>query len=330
MAKRMRFAGLALFCTLAGSSAALANDSEAEIAVGGLTLVESDSISLDTEDLFISEQEVRVRYEFTNTSSKDITTLVAFPLPDLPTGDQEAGQMVDYRARLEFKTKVNGKPVQLDHVEQAFLNGKDISNRLRAAGLPLNADHPDFNAIINRMNPAARQALVSDRVIVADGSDGNPVWGPLWTLRTTVTRQQTFPAKATITVEHRYVPLLGGSVAGALEPEYRKEEWGQSQIKRYCIESSWLKVFDRERERRRTAELPGYSERWLGYILSSGANWKGPIKDFRMVIDKGNAASLVSFCADGVKKISPTQFEVRKTNYEPREDVEILIIRWGE
>ena len=52
------------------------------------------------------------------------------------------------------------------------------------------------------------------------------------------------------------------------------------------------------------------------------------IKDFRMVVDKGKADSLVSFCAEGVKKISRTQFEVRKTDFEPVQDVDVLVVGW--
>ena len=45
-----------------------------------------------------------------------------------------------------------------------------------------------------------------------------------------------------------------------------------------------------------------------------------------MVVDKGAAANIVSFCADGVRKISPTQFEVRHTDFTPTRDVSILIL----
>ena len=69
------------------------------------------------------------------------------------------------------------------------------------------------------------------------------------------------------------------------------------------------------------------TEQRIEYILSSGANWKAPIGDFRMVVDKGDAANLISFCGEGVRKISPTQFEVRHTNFTPSGDVSILILK---
>jgi hypothetical protein len=78
-----------------------------------------------------------------------------------------------------------------------------------------------------------------------------------------------------------------------------------------------------------SGEAP-YSEVWLSYILKSGANWKGPIHQFRLVIDKGSADSLVSLCMPGLRKISPTQFEVRKTDFNPVRDLDIMIVEFAK
>ncbi|NLH79937.1 MAG: DUF4424 family protein, partial [Phyllobacteriaceae bacterium] len=43
--------------------------------------------------------------------------------------------------------------------------------------------------------------------------------------------------------------------------------------------------------------------------------------------DKGDTKNLVSFCADGVKKIAPTQFEVRAQNFTPTKDLSVLIVK---
>lgn len=45
------------------------------------------------------------------------------------------------------------------------------------------------------------------------------------------------------------------------------------------------------------------------------------------MVDKGDPQNLVSFCAEGVKKVSATQFEVRKKNYVPSRDLDVLILR---
>ena len=149
-------------------------------------------------------------------------------------------------------------------------------------------------------------------------------------MRTSITRTQVFPAGKTVSVQHRYKPLAGGSVGGGLSMPYREEdEWAREKTKRYCVEDGWYKSLDAGVAKRKTEAFPSpYSEIWLGYVLKSGANWKGPIKYFRLVIDKGKADSMVSFCGDGVKKISPTQFEVRKKNFEPTQDLNVLIVDW--
>jgi hypothetical protein len=69
-----------------------------------------------------------------------------------------------------------------------------------------------------------------------------------------------------------------------------------------------------------------YSEVWLAYVLTSGANWAGPIRDFRLVVDKGNPDSLVSFCGEGVKKLDATRFELRRKNFKPTTDLNVLIV----
>ena len=67
-------------------------------------------------------------------------------------------------------------------------------------------------------------------------------------------------------------------------------------------------------------------EQRIGYILTTGGNWRSPIGRFRLVVDKGVPRNLVSFCGEGVRRTSPTQFEIRKTNWRPDRDLKVLII----
>ena len=50
----------------------------------------------------------------------------------------------------------------------------------------------------------------------------------------------------------------------------------------------------------------------------------------RLTVDKGRPDALVSFCETGVKKIGPTTFEVRRQNFMPTRDIDIMIVRTGE
>jgi hypothetical protein len=331
METRMRIL-LASTLVFLSSFGASANDTTAELAVGGLRLTQSDAISLDKEDLYISRDEVRVDYVFTNTTGKDVETLVAFPLPEQGFPDGEDSVIYDLGKDLEFKTLVDGKPVQYEVVTEALAGGEEISALLDKVGLKINAEWKDGvtpDATLASLDATARAKLIALGALKNEGSDAEPFYMQKWVVQTSVTRRQIFKAGATVKVQHRYKPLAGGSVGGGLSPEYRNQDWAKQNIAKFCIENDWFKSFDKQLPKHVSEQnSTGYNEIWLGYVLKSGANWKGPIKDFRLVVDKGKADSMVSFCAEGVKKISPTQFEVRKKDFEPTQDVNVLIVDW--
>lgn len=323
---------LAAAClALLAPSGARANDSMAEVAIGGLVLTESPDIALDREDLYLSQDEVRVDYRFTNTSSRDIEALVAFPLPDQDYGDDSQPSYI-YKKELGFHTTVDGKPVAYDLVEQAIIDGRNVDREIAAFGLSASQDYDAFNAAVRRLSPGQQEKAKSLGLIRTNDLTGADLaWLPGWKTRTLVTRTQLFPAGRTVAVKHRYKPLAGGSVGGALTPGARTKETLAEYESAYCVDPPWLSAFDRAYDKWRNPDNEysnPYEEIWLRYVLSSGANWKGPIKEFRLVVDKGKTTNLVSFCADGVRKIAPTQFEVRKTNFEPSDDLRILIVRW--
>jgi hypothetical protein len=70
-----------------------------------------------------------------------------------------------------------------------------------------------------------------------------------------------------------------------------------------------------------------WSQTTISYILTTGANWRDPIGRFRLVVDKGAPQNLVSFCGENVRQISPTTFEMVKTNFVPRRNLDILIAK---
>jgi len=316
---------LAAGLTLLAAAPVRANDSEAAFGIGGLTLLRSEAIRLDQEELFISREQVRVNYVFTNLTDRDIETVVAFPLPDVV--HSPAARTPDLARELEFHTTVDGQPMRLDLVQRASFKGQDITARLQGLGLPLAAMGDGFSAAVNRLAPAARAALLREELILDGGHDGrNHLWDALWTVHTTVTRRQTFPASRSIRVEHRYRPVIGGRVGGALDPDQRRTAEFREQRQRQCIDDAFLAGLDRRRAAIRPEARPGYGEVWVQYVLRSGANWAGPIGDFRLVVDKGNPRSLVSFCATGVRRLDDRRFEVRYRNFTPDQDLDILIV----
>ena len=63
----------------------------------------------------------------------------------------------------------------------------------------------------------------------------------------------------------------------------------------------------------------------LAYVLRTANSWAGPIGDFRLTLDKGAKENIISLCAEGVEKTGPTTFEIRKTDFTPDRDLDILI-----
>ena len=329
--KKMLLAGTAtLLVSAMWIPSAHANDSTAALGLGGLVLTQNDAVSMDSEDLYLSAEQVRVKYEYTNHTGTDVQTLVSFPLPPMPFGNDDEDMATTDLSDMEFTTLVDGKDVQLMRMEKITVSGRpdlsDTERYISQRGWPLHYwNDNDFMAGLWKLPKAVENEYLASGYFVRDGSEGIR---PNWIVNTHVTRLQTFPAGKTITVEHSYTPFVGGSVAGSLHKSMRRADYGWNDyIKRYCVDKNFLAGFD-TRQAKLGERAEHYYETWLDYILSSGANWKGPIKKFRLIVDKGSSDNLVSFCMDGVKKISPTQFEVRKTNFEPKNDLHILIVKW--
>lgn len=316
---------------VAATAPAKANDSAAAVGLGGLEFKKNDAISMDSEELFLSINRITVKYQFTNTTSKDVKILVSFPLPMLPyEGDAGFGdQAPAIWEELDFQTKVNGIPVKLDYRQTAMIDGKNITNRLKQLNWPIQYwfDY-DFQRKLEKEPRAEFEKYVSEGLL-KQSAGGVDIY-PDWKVATHVTREQVFPANQTISVAHSYRPITGGTNGGNMSAYARKNpdygfKWFQ---KTYCIDDNFIAGFDTRYEARSKEKREQYTELFLDYRLAPGANWKGSIKKFRLVVDKSDPAYLVSFCMDGVQKISPTQFEVTKTNFEPETDLKILLVRW--
>ena len=98
-------------------------------------------------------------------------------------------------------------------------------------------------------------------------------------------------------IEHRYRPSVGASVQTELgSPAATKEPWYEEYKQKYCFDREFLAALARARPPGRSQAGARYSEQRIDYVLRTGANWSGPIKEFRLVIDKGDPDNLVSFC----------------------------------
>ncbi len=70
---------------------------------------------------------------------------------------------------------------------------------------------------------------------------------------------------------------------------------------------------------------PIYQERRISFDLGAGAP-TAPVRQFRLVVDKGKPTRLVSFCLVDLKKISPTAFEMRAVDFRPTGLLRVLLL----
>jgi len=313
----------------------LANDSTAELATGGLVLTMNADIEMRSEELYISSREIRVSYRFFNASAKDVTTLVAFPMPDITVEDSTSNISIptdDPQNLLGFSTIASGAPVSARVEQKVFAGGIDRTADLLRLGVPLAPHLASTNEALDRLSRSAWDELTKLGLAEIEEYDaGKGMEKHLtarWTLKTTYFWEQTFPARAEIAVEHRYKPSVGGSVQTSIgDPSVMKEDWFGDYQRKYCMDRDFIGSVERARRAAKMDFGAPFSEERISYILTTGGNWSRPIGDFRLIIDKGDPSSLVSFCADGVKKVSPTQFEVRKADFLPKSDLHVLILK---
>jgi hypothetical protein len=331
----MRTWAIALaFVTLAALPA-LANDTSAELSTGGLIFVRNDDVDMLSEDLTISAREVSVRYRFLNRSDQDVTVLVAFPMPDIQVegpDDIISVPTEDPVNFLAFSTTVNGAPVAAKVEQRVIAAGLDRTALLRSLGIPLAPHLTSTNEALDRLPADKWEELLRVGLAEIDEYDaGGGMKKHLearWTLQTTYYWEQTFPAKAETAIAHRYKPSVGGSVQTALgSPDEAKEPWYEEYKEKYCFNNEFLAALERARKNANSTFGAPFAEERIDYILKTGANWSGPIKEFRLVVDKGTADNLVSFCGDDVKKLSETRFEMKKSDYTPDGNLSVLILK---
>jgi len=254
---------LLALAALLPAGVARANDSAAGLDGGQLVLKQADGIRMESEDLFLSMKEVRIRYQFRNTGSKDVETIVAFPLPPMPA-------------------KANVDEGVIDNVtyDPSSDNPLDFACRV------------DGQLVKTKI----------ERKQVKDGATLTYYW------------TQKFPAGRTIVVEHSYKPALWQSFA----PRPTSEDTA-----RYCVDAGTRKAID---DIARADRVKVYFANGLNYILKTARSWSGPIGEFHLTIDKGDARNVLSLCVDGIKKTESTRFELRKKDFVPDRDLALLIV----
>ncbi|HWK13327.1 MAG TPA: DUF4424 domain-containing protein [Rhizobiaceae bacterium] len=323
-----------LFALLAVSAApALANDTTAVLGAGGLIFTRSDMIEMQSEDLFISEEEVRVAYKFRNSGKSDVESIVAFPMPDI-SGDPYANVALPDHARdnfLDFSVMVDGKAIEPALEQRAFAAAIDVTDLLTAAGVPLLPTSEAIDDRIAALDDATKAEWMVRGLLLEEryDEDGKEIVNhyPTWTLRSTYWWRMKFEADREIDVRHVYKPAVGGTVAVSFLDEGKaKGEQFDEYVTKYCLDKGIIGAVERAAAKNPDGYAP-MTETWIRYILTTGGNWSGSIGKFRLTVDKGSEKNLISFCGTGVRKVGPTTFEMTAEDFYPMRDLDFLILK---
>lgn len=332
---KLGFAGwvCAAALTVAGAQSAHANDSMAGMAVGGLELLRTDAVEMRSEELHISPTEVRVRYVFRNVTKTPVHTLVAFPLPPVGFGfefDWVPLPFPESENYVGFTTRIDGAEIPLGVEHRAVLLGLDRTQVLTDLGVSLIPFDEGAQARILALPADTRATLRAAHLIDAEGV-------PLWALHTAFWREQTFQPGVDLVVEHSYTPVRGGSVGAPIGNGYGLDDAGgevdpwmttfvEGHRRRYCVEPAIEAELDAQRLARANPEDRMYASSDVGYVLVTGGNWRGPIGQFRLIVETPDPRDGVFVCLEGSQRVALNRIEADLTDFWPTGDLEVLFV----
>jgi hypothetical protein len=325
-----KFLCAALCCAaVIASGAAMADDSSASLAMGGLQFTKAPDIRMAREDLFLSPKAVRIRYEFSTDGARDVDTLVAFPLPDIDLWEfyeEPLGTVgSDPVNFVNFKAVADGKNVPVTVEQRAFLGNRDVTAIVKSVGLPVNVLVGGNIAVIDKLAPEKKKILEKAGLAEADAPEQEH---PKWTVRTKFYWTQHFPAGKTVVLEHSYMPVTGQTFFTQEDLKANYTEGGHNWQKDYCMDAGTLSAIHAQMANRKPSQDSGMVNIYsTGFILKTANNWKGGIGTLHLTIDKLKPANVMSLCWDGdLKKTGPTTFESTLTNVQPKRDIAFVVL----
>ncbi|MGE0714789.1 MAG: DUF4424 family protein [Alphaproteobacteria bacterium] len=311
----------ALAAALLAAAPAAANDSTAVLGAGGLELVHTDAVAMESEHLAISRSEVVVRYRFRNLAGRPIRSVVAFPLPEIDLSQLAETPITqpnpDPDDFVGFRVAVDGRPVAAKVEMRAWRHGVDVTDLLAALGLPVSRFHPELYPRLLAQPAHVRRALRAPEI--AAWEDHDNVY-PLWTMRAAFHWEQEFPADRPLAVEHRYRPVVGESSFGQylLADTDEARQWRAD----FCVDERARAALAARLALARPDD-PYRPMRTIAYVLTTARNWAGPIGLFHLALDKGPADSVMVTCAAGLAGPGPV-WEVR--DFVPARELTVAIV----
>ena len=322
---------------------------------------------MQKERLFISERKVTVDYDFFNESDKDITTEIAFPVPPFGVYDTDCGPRSTFD---DFRVWIDDKKKDFATEDHAIVSGTDQTQLLRKLNIDIATFGaywgPPEKCRESETSQIDKLSAQDKAMLIQVGLLNNDHW-PKWKVFRTHHWTQTFPSRKTMHIRHEYAPGLGyhGVQLEDLYADTRKEKIAEAlarpkgspgsesdesylymakEVDELCVDPSLARKIKEVESERWKAGAQKYGAppfpvevdhlnvgvEWVEYILSTANSWKGPIKDFTLLVERPTAEGgggpnyFVSFCWNGpVRRVDENHFEAHVTNFVPRKELHV-------
>ena len=304
------------------TTAAFANGAIAERKTGGLVFKQSDTVSIQREDLAVSLNKITVDYLYKSEAAAAQTVTIAFPMASIAVND-EPGSLREVLATsaegappehyMTFEVTVDGKSVKAEPFARALVKDKDVTEKIIKAGLPLHMMVDNANAQFNKLPKAVLDELVAIGAIGQGESYGKPAYWPEWEYQVVFEWRQDFrPGETKVSIS--YVPLAG--FPSDIGDSYEVGEWAKAA----CVDAAVRGAI----AKRKASANVYYEVATVGYVLTTAKYWKGPIRRFNLSVEKPDEKALAAFCPSEAKKVSPTRFEWHAKNFVPKSDLSVI------
>ena len=312
---------------LVSVSGAFANDSTARVAAGGISFTKSTDIRMLEEVLQISTREVRVKFRFFNESDHDINTTVAFPMPVYGWNPGVSALDANVKPITTFNVLVNSRNVSTTTHRKALIGDLDVTDRLRELGLSDKQIFDTFGGC--RIDEDLACDLSANQIMTIGLLWPKKGRFPQWKIAATVLWEQTFPAGKEIVIEHSYSPFVGEIYTVPYQKKHNytssdilPTQYKQNDPKEACINEDIRQTIQNSINKHVTKGATTITVRRkdVEYILATGRNWKGPIGEFRLLVEKDTADQIISLCfPDKPRKINSKTYEFVQRNFMPQD-----------
>ena len=189
----------------------------------------------------------------------------------------------------------------------------------------------DFRDKVAATPAALRNVLEAEGLIREAGTsvDGEPLLFPAWTVKTEGAAKMTVEPAKPVDIELAYQPSVGIRQDSLMRKALRDNEDLAADVmeqkRLFCADPAFLKGLDAlaGAEEANVAQL---QEMRIRIRMRDPAAPPMPAVAYRLSVDKGKELRIVSFCAQNLKKVSPTIFVAKMSNHVPNPEFNLLMI----